>query len=141
RVVSFAGRHFAEQAHTLYANRYMAIARTQAGPLAYPRADLVIGRSLAMYGEWAEKEVRLLLGLLRPGDNAVDVGACIGTHAIRFAQRVGPEGAVYAFEPQRLVYQLLCANAALNQLPNLHAQHAAVGDEEGYVQIEADDPS
>jgi FkbM family methyltransferase len=140
RVVSFAGRHFAEHAHTIYANPYMAIARTQAGPLAYPRADLVIGRSLGMYGEWAEKEIQLLLALLRPGDNAVDVGACIGTHAVRFAQRVGPAGTVYALEPQRSVYQLLCANAALNQLTNIHALHAAAGDAEGHVQIPADDP-
>ena len=140
RVVNFAGGHFAEQAHTLYANPYMAIARTEAGPLAYPRADLIIGRSLAMYGEWAEREIQLLVSLLRPGDNVIDVGACIGTHAVRFAQRVGPGGAVFAFEPQRHVHQLLCANAALNALTNIHAFQAAVADADGFAQIPAIDP-
>jgi FkbM family methyltransferase len=141
RVVKFAGSHFAEQAHTLYGNRHMAIARTATGVLAYPRADLVVGRSLAMYGEWAEMEIRLMLSLLRPGDTVLDVGACIGTHAVRFAQRVGPRGMVQAFEPQRLIYQILCANAALNQVANLHAHQAAVGEQDGYVQIEDEDPS
>lgn len=37
--------------------------------------------------------------LLREGDVAIDVGAHSGRHCIPMAQRVGPQGRVYAFEP------------------------------------------
>lgn len=37
--------------------------------------------------------------LLRPGDNAVDVGAHAGDHALPLARRVAPGGSVLAFEP------------------------------------------
>jgi FkbM family methyltransferase len=141
RVVSFAARHFADQARTVIENDYMAVARTSSSVMAYPKADTVVGRSLRLYGEWAENELLLLLQLVGPGHNVVDVGACIGTHAVRFAQRVAPGGVVHAFEPQRLVHQMLCANAALNGLTNLHAHRAAVADSEGDVKIAEADPA
>ena len=37
--------------------------------------------------------------ILRPGDVCVDVGAHLGRHAFPMADCVGPDGAVYAFEP------------------------------------------
>ena len=37
--------------------------------------------------------------LLRPGDNAVDVGAHVGDHTLPLARRVSPGGRVLAFEP------------------------------------------
>jgi FkbM family methyltransferase len=40
---------------------------------------------------------------------------------------VGPAGRVVAFEPQRLVFQALCATLALNSLTNVDAYWAAVG--------------
>jgi FkbM family methyltransferase len=42
-------------------------------------------------------------------------------------------GLVYAFEPQRLVYQAMCANLALNQLTNVLAWQAAIGAAEGRI--------
>ena len=65
----------------------------------------------------------------------VDVGANIGTHTVFFAQRAGATGQVYAFEPQRIVFQNLCANLALNGLLNVRAIHAAASREPGTIAV------
>jgi len=97
--------------------------------------DQYIGRSLIAYGEWGEAEARLFAQLLRPGDVAIEVGANIGSHTIPISKAVGRHGVVHVFEPQRLIYQLLCANIALNDCHNVHAHHAAVSCELGQVDI------
>lgn len=97
--------------------------------MAYLLSDEHIGRALDVYGEWAEAELDLLKVFLKPGAFAVDAGANIGTHALFFANAVGPSGGVFAFEPQRVIHQLLCANFALNGCFNTRAFHAAVGAE------------
>ena len=48
------------------------------------------------------------------------LGANIGSHTIHLAQLAGDQGQVWAFEPQRLVFQLLAGNVALNSLTNVH---------------------
>jgi FkbM family methyltransferase len=58
----------------------------------------------------------------------VDIGANIGTHAVPLAMAVGPTGTVIAFEPQRIPFHLLCANAVLNNLRNVKAINAGVSD-------------
>jgi len=65
----------------------------------------------------------------------LDVGANIGQHTLFFAQTVGHQGAVLAFEPQRLFYQTLCANMALNQVVRAYCRHAAVGAKPGSLQV------
>jgi len=97
--------------------------------------DLHIGRSLDLYGEWAEQELSLLSSVLRAGDTALDVGANIGTHTLAFARAVGSTGRVFAFEPQRLVFQTLCANLALNGIACVDARQAAVADVPGSTRV------
>lgn len=105
--------------------------RTRHGVLSYLATDEHVGRSLDRYGEWAQAEVELLQLFVEPGDVVVDVGANLGTHTVALARRVGPTGAVLAFEPQRFVHQLLCANVALNALTWVRTYHAAVGASPG----------
>jgi two-component system osmolarity sensor histidine kinase EnvZ len=119
----------------LLENGYIRVKQARRGVFMYNRNDLFVGRSLDLYGEWCDSEIELLLRYLRSGDTALDVGAAIGTHAVPFAEAVGPRGAVLAFEPQRLSYQLLCGNAALNCLTNLHCRQQAVGAGRGSVRI------
>jgi FkbM family methyltransferase len=105
------------------------------GDMLFNVNDQHIGRSLDLYGEWAESELDLLGLFIKPGDVVVDVGANIGTHTVFFAQRTGAAGQVYAFEPQRIVFQNLCANLALNGLLNVRAFAAAVGREPGTIAV------
>jgi len=89
--------------------------------------DVYIGRSLATYGEYSEIELRGLLQLLRPGDVAIEAGANIGSHSIALARRVGPEGRLFAFEPQAETFAILQRNIELNRLENVSALAVAVG--------------
>jgi len=107
--------------------------------MAYPLTDRYVGRSLDTYGEFSEAELQLLAALVRDGDTVLDVGAHIGAHTVFFAGRVGAGGRVLAFEPQRPLFQLLCANVALNQLRQVDPRHAAISDVDGSVLVpEAD---
>ena len=65
----------------------------------------------------------------------IDVGANMGTYTLAMAHHLGAAGTVYALEPQRLVFQLLCGSVALNSLPNVHCLHAAAGAEAGRIPI------
>jgi hypothetical protein len=82
------------------------------GMMLYNVHDLYVGRSLDQYGEFSQGEIDLFGQILKPGQVVLDVGANIGAHTLWFAQTVGPSGTVLAFEPQRIVFQALCANLA-----------------------------
>jgi len=105
------------------------------GYVLYNSNDIYMGQAIERYGEFAEIEAQLLRQLCRPGMVVVEVGANIGLHTLVLARCVGPQGFVYAYEPQRVVFQTLCANVALNSIVNVDARHAAVGAEPGFVLI------
>jgi FkbM family methyltransferase len=103
------------------------------GTMLYNINDTFVGRSLDLYGEWSEGELAFLQQFLKPGMVAVEVGANIGAHTVFLAQVVGPAGRVLAFEPQRILYQTMCANLALNHITNVDSRNVAVGKEAGEV--------
>lgn len=111
------------------------------GPMLYNRNDIYIGRSIEKYGEYSWLEQALFAQIVRPGAIVVEAGANIGAHTIHLSQLAGADGAVFAFEPQRLVFQALCANVALNQCANVHAFQEALGDEDGTAMIPDLDPA
>jgi FkbM family methyltransferase len=102
--------------------------------------DVYVGRSFDLYGEYSETEISLLGDLIAEAATVLDIGANIGAHTVFFAQRVGTGGTVYAFEPQRLVFQTLCANMALNSIANVVCYHAAVSDTCGFIRVPTLDP-
>ncbi|WP_051953450.1 FkbM family methyltransferase [Xenophilus azovorans] len=102
--------------------------------------DLYIGQSLRLYGEWSEAEIRLFDQMVLPGDTVLEAGANIGSHTLWFSQRVGSAGTVYAFEPARHTFQLLCANLVANDCLNVRAVQQAVGSVPGRVEFPLPDP-
>jgi FkbM family methyltransferase len=115
------------QGAVLADEQHMRVKRCRDGLMLYNSSDTYIGRSLDLYGEYSYGEADLFARVLRAGMVAVDVGANIGCHTLTMARLVGPAGTVIAFEPQRIVYQNLCANIALNALGNVHAINMAAG--------------
>jgi FkbM family methyltransferase len=115
----------------------LAIRRCRYGTMMYLRQDKYIGRSFAEYGEYSEGEVDLFRQCLRPGDVALDIGANFGAHTLPLAQLVAPGGTVFAFEPQRILFQILCGNVALNEIPNVHALPVALGRAAGRAKVPA----
>jgi FkbM family methyltransferase len=93
----------------------------------------MIGRSLDLYGEFSEDEMRAFEALIPVGATVIDVGANVGTHTLAFSRMVGPAGRVVSFEPQRTIHNLLCGNLAMNRAGNVQAFHAAVGAALGVV--------
>jgi FkbM family methyltransferase len=112
-----------------------ALQQCRHGPMLFNRRDMYIGRSLAEYGEYSEAELDVLRQLLRPGAVIVEAGSNIGALTIPLARIAGESGRVYAFEPQRLLFQILCANLALNGLYNVVAQQRALGNAPGELLV------
>ncbi|HEY8748896.1 MAG TPA: FkbM family methyltransferase [Tepidisphaeraceae bacterium] len=111
------------------------------GKMLYNFHDQYVGRSLDLYGEYSEAEFELFRQIVRPGDVVVEVGANLGAHTIPLAKLTGSHGAVIAYEPQRVVYQTLCANVALNDLIHVFTNHAAVGTVPGVLNVPILDPT
>ncbi|HEY9721955.1 MAG TPA: FkbM family methyltransferase [Oscillatoriaceae cyanobacterium] len=111
------------------------LGQTRRGLVLYNAHDNTIGRSIELYGEFAEFEAQLFEKLLRPGDVAVDVGANIGVLTLAMARAVGPSGSVLAFEPQRILAQMIAANLALNSQLNTHVFNMALGAEPGTIML------
>ncbi|MDF1811095.1 MAG: FkbM family methyltransferase [Verrucomicrobiales bacterium] len=107
---------------------YNEMTDTRYGRMLYNRNDIYIGKSLQLYGEFSPGESDLFRAIVSPGMTVVEAGANIGAHTIPLARFTGPSGAVVVFEPQRIVFQTLCANIALNHLTNVVARNAAVGE-------------
>jgi FkbM family methyltransferase len=105
------------------------------GRMLFNVHDVYIGRSLDLYGEFSEGELDVFRQIVRPGWTVLELGANIGTHTVALAKIVGPAGRVVAFEPQRIVFQTLCANIALNNLLNVDCLLQAVGEKPGSVVV------
>ena len=73
--------------------------------------------------------------MIKPDDVVVEVGANIGAHTVFLAQHVGPGGIILAFEPQRVIFQTLCANIALNNLTNVACFQQALADAPGQIVV------
>lgn len=58
-----------------------------------------IGKALVEHGAWEPATTAALLAAVRPGMRVLDVGANFGWFTLLLAQRVGPQGRVFAFEP------------------------------------------
>jgi FkbM family methyltransferase len=105
------------------------------GTMLYNVHDRYIGRSLDVYGEYSEGEIELFRQIIKPGQRVIEVGANIGAHTVFLAQHVGLEGSVLAFEPQRIVFQTLCANMAINSITNVQCLLLAVGARAGALKV------
>ena len=121
-------------------NGFNELALTRSGPMVYNKNDIYVGGSLSKYGEFSVAEQVIFDQLIKPGMLIVEVGANIGAHTVDLARMVGAHGEVHAFEPQRIVFQTLCANLALNQCTNVFARQVAVGAEPGTIMVPPVDP-
>lgn len=113
----------------------------RSGPMVYNKHDIFIGGSLKAYGEFSVFEQALFQQVIHRGEVVVEVGANIGAHTIELSRLVGDDGEVHAFEPQRIVFQTLCANLALNQCRNVYAYQVALGAKPGQIHVPAMDPT
>jgi FkbM family methyltransferase len=108
-------------------NLFNKLVKARYGYCLVNENDQYIGQSIIQYGEFSELEANLFKQICNSGDVVIEVGANIGTHTQVLSNLVGSKGKVFAFEPQRIVYQTLCANVALNSMKNVYTYEMALG--------------
>jgi FkbM family methyltransferase len=118
---------------------FTIIVPTVYGQMMVNRHDINQTNKLFKTGLAVEHNDIVMLSQLLQGlgvDHVVlDVGANFGVYSIAMSRVVGPNGQVHAFEPQRLIYNLLVGSVALNSLTNVYCHNVAVGEREGRVEI------
>ena len=129
------------EVHGLDPAGFNELAMCRSGPMVYNKNDIYVGGSLQKYGEFSVSEQAVFRQVLRDGTLAVEVGANIGAHTVELSRFVGAAGEVHAFEPQRIVFQTLCANLALNQCANVFARQMALGATTGSISVPPVEPS
>lgn len=110
-----------------------ATKRCRHGLFTFNPNDTFVGRSLDLYGEWCESEIRILTGFVSKGAHIVDVGAYIGTHTVALGKLVGSEGVVEAIEPYPEAFRLLRLNVTANGLNDVVSCHRAAAGRRGYT--------
>ena len=120
--------------------KYNILKDTEDGTLLYNCNDTYVGKSIEAYGRYQLEELKVFDKFVQSGDTVLDIGANIGTHTLWFANKVGSKGSVIAFEPQRLIFQTLCANMALNSIINVDCKQLGVGYAKRLVTVPVLDP-
>lgn len=87
------------------------------------------------YFEW--RNVAICEAVCKKGDLVIEVGANVGTETVCFADIVGPEGRVIAFEPDETNVDTLRRLAEVNGWKHVDIVMAAVSDADGEVCFEA----
>jgi FkbM family methyltransferase len=98
------------------------------GPSPTFGIDMLLGRY--------ETEVsRYLQQVLKPGMTVLDIGAHVGFYTLAAARMVGPEGMVYAFEPEPENFAVLQENVKANGYGNVRLVNKAVTNQRGKVEF------
>ena len=96
--------------------------------------DRYIGPLLIMHA-YERQQTQLFEGLLKPGMVVLDIGANIGYYSLIAARIVGPNGKIYAFEPEPRNYELLVKNISLNGYTNVIPVQRAASNRYGRVRL------
>jgi FkbM family methyltransferase len=99
------------------------------GRMVVDRKSL-LGRVVAISGEWEPHVTNEFRKRLAPGDVCVDVGAHVGYYTLLASRLVGSGGHVYAFEPVPACNRALRHNLELNGRANVTVFDVAAGARE-----------
>jgi len=114
--------HFPEFTYVLGHKMYLP----KNGPLP---CDLIID------GIWEKKETEIIKNEIKEGDVVLDVGANIGYFTLIFAKLVGPQGKVFAFEPEPNDFNLLKKNVEVNGYRNVVIKRKAATEINGKIKL------
>ena len=102
----------------------------------------VVGASIhgCWLGTYEKTKQKRFAAELKPNDVVYDLGAQAGFYSLLASRLVGPQGAVYAFEPLPRNVRLLQQHIDLNRATNINVFELAVGGTDGTAQF-ADGPN
>ena len=85
--------------------------------------------------DWFEDEIKFVRRLLQPGQKVIDIGANYGIYTLSMAERVGPNGHVWAFEPASSTAKLLAESIAANGFTQVTLKRSAISDAKGSARL------
>jgi FkbM family methyltransferase len=103
----------------------------------YNQNNVGQGQSILDHGNICTVEANTCINAIANKKNPVifDIGANIGAFTIWLAKYFN-EGKIYSFEPQRLVFQMLCGNIAINNIFNVYAYNLAFSKDNCRIEIQ-----
>jgi len=93
---------------------------------------------LSLNGVYEPEETALVKKYIKPGFIILDLGANIGYYSLLFSKLVGPDGKVFAFEPDPMSFRLLQQNIEKNNCSNIHAFQKAVSNKNSKAVLHRD---
>jgi FkbM family methyltransferase len=97
--------------------------------------ELITPYVLREQQDFFEDELRFVRGLLKQGQKVVDIGANYGVYTLPMAQKVGPDGHVWAFEPASTTAQFLAQGIRANAFGNVTLEQKALSSAPGTAQL------
>ena len=91
--------------------------------------------------DWFEDEIRFVRRLLRPGTNAIDIGANYGVYTLTMAKAVGAAGRIWSFEPASATAEFLRRSLARNAFANVELQQCALSNAPGTRRLKLESAS
>lgn len=118
---------------------YSLVLDTAYGRMIVNRNDINQAGSLFLSGLSPDHKTICLLSEVvsaYPGHpHVLDIGANIGTYSLALSRKVQPGGRIYAFEPQRIIFNMLAGSVALNSINNIFCSNIALGDRDDEIEI------
>src|SRR5882724_1675805 len=97
--------------------------------------DLITSYVLREQQDFFEDELPFVRQLLQPGQNVIDIGANYGVYTLPMAQKVGPSGHVWSFEPASSTAQYLARGIAENGFGHVTLEQKAMSSASGSAQL------
>ena len=105
------------------------------GNLVFPREDNVMAPIISRAGVWEKEEVDWLKANVTEGSVCLNIGSNVGYFAIQMARLTGPNGFVYAVEPNPEVIPFLKLNIENSGFKNVKVFKKAAGDKDGLKKL------
>ena len=97
--------------------------------------ELITPYVLREQQDFFEDELPFVRSLLQAGQKVVDIGANYGVYTLTMAQKVGPDGHVWAFEPASRTAQFLAQGIAANAFGHVTLEQKALSSSPGSAQL------
>ena len=121
--------------------QYIGKVDSKHGIINFCHNDIFMGLAIREYGEYSEIELTLMSKFIQSGDYVFDIGTNIGCFSIPFSKKVGKEGKIFSFEPQKFLFSLLKKNIEDNRIYNIEPFSFAVGKKPSYLILDEFDYS
>lgn len=94
----------------------------------------LIGWNMFFFSEYERSTNNVLKQFVHSGDVVIEAGANIGTETLLLSNIVGDKGRIYAFEPNKDVFDRLNCNVHfVNKSRNIECKELALGEENGII--------